>query len=220
MRATKAILILTGVLFLLFNPVSSKADTITFDLNYVFSGTTPSGSPPWLKAKFDDGGGTGSVTLTLTGYLGSQFVSEWDFNFNDSLNLNELGIIQSSGPSATITKDKNNVKADGDGKFDIGLGFDTSEGGNRFDDGDVAVFTLSLAGITANSFDFKSDTGGGEGVYHTGAHIQGIPPIPPATKTESGWIGDGVPVPEPGILILLGIAMSAIGAASWKISKL
>jgi hypothetical protein len=29
-----------------------------------------------------------------------------------------------------------------------------------------------------------------------------------------------VPVPEPGILILLGIAMSAIGAASWKISKL
>jgi len=27
-------------------------------------------------------------------------------------------------------------------------------------------------------------------------------------------------VPEPGILILLGIAMSAIGAASWKISKL
>jgi hypothetical protein len=29
-----------------------------------------------------------------------------------------------------------------------------------------------------------------------------------------------VPVPEPGILILLGIAMSAIGAASWRIRKL
>ena len=29
-----------------------------------------------------------------------------------------------------------------------------------------------------------------------------------------------VPVPEPGILILLGIAMSAIGAASWKIRKI
>jgi len=28
------------------------------------------------------------------------------------------------------------------------------------------------------------------------------------------------PVPEPGILILLGIAMSAIGAASWRIRKL
>jgi len=28
------------------------------------------------------------------------------------------------------------------------------------------------------------------------------------------------PVPEPGILILLGIAMSAIGVASWKIRKL
>jgi hypothetical protein len=29
-----------------------------------------------------------------------------------------------------------------------------------------------------------------------------------------------VPVPEPGILILLGIAMSAIGAASWRLRKL
>jgi hypothetical protein len=27
-------------------------------------------------------------------------------------------------------------------------------------------------------------------------------------------------VPEPGILILLGIAMSAIGAASWRLRKL
>ena len=36
-----------------------------------------------------------------------------------------------------------------------------------------------------------------------------------------GWVlvPDTATVPEPGILILLGIAMSAIGAASWKISK-
>lgn len=43
--------------------------------------------------------------------------------------------------------------------------------------------------------------------------------------TDAGLTQDSqslitVRVPEPGILILLGIAMSAIGAASWRLRKL
>jgi len=55
-----------------------------------------------------------------------------------------------------------------------------------------------------------------DGSLRIGLHIQAI-----ATGGGSdSYVNDGVKVPEPGILILLGIAMSAIGAASWKISKL
>ena len=41
-----------------------------------------------------------------------------------------------------------------------------------------------------------------------------------STGEYSGLAQDQLVVPEPGILILLGIAMSAIGAASWRLRKL
>jgi hypothetical protein len=48
---------------------------------------------------------------------------------------------------------------------------------------------------------------------------------PPGDYLRIGWAtsncaNDVVNVPEPGILILLGIAMSAIGMASWRIRKI
>ena len=49
---------------------------------------------------------------------------------------------------------------------------------------------------------------------------------PAAAHLQPPGIGDditgfaSVSIPEPGILILLGIAMSAIGMASWRISKI
>ena len=45
----------------------SHADQITFQLNQVYSGTSPAGSTPWLEARFEDVGGlnSGEVKLTL-----------------------------------------------------------------------------------------------------------------------------------------------------------
>ena len=219
MKTTKAILILAAAL-LLFYPVSSKADTLHLDVGFVFSGTAPSGgSSPWLTADFSSTT-AGTVTLTMKSFFTdigvNQFVTEWDFNIAPSLesSLGTFTFAHVSGPTASVSVGGNSFKADGDGFYDIMFGFPTSPSGSRFKDTLTSVYTITGDSITASSFDFLSAPGGGTGNFKTGAHVQGIP-----AGEGSGWIGN-VAVPEPGILILLGIAMSAIGAASWRIRKL
>jgi len=222
MKTTKAILILAGALCLLFYPVSSRA--LTFDLNYEFSeAASPTPPSPWIRLTFMDV--SGGVQLTISSLLhASEFVGTKGimFNLNPSLNANNLAFTYQSGLAATISTTNNNTdnnfKADGDGYYDIKFVWPTASSSVRFDDSDTAVYLIAgITGLSASSFGYFSYPGGGQGEYHAASHIQGITNTGQGT---SGWIGDGVPVPEPGILILLGIAMSAIGMASWRISKI
>jgi len=212
----KEVLIFVAALFLLFQPVSLRADTLTFNPRFLFSGTSPTGSPPWLTATFSSDA-PGTVTLTMSSSFKDtgEFVTEWDFNLNPALDPASLSIIYNSGPTASVSKGTNAFFADGDGYFDIEFLFPTDPQGSRFSDSKTSVYTIIGDSITASSFNYLSYINGGEGVYHTGAYIQGIP-----SGVGSGWIGNSIKVPEPGILILLGIAMSAIGVASYRIRKL
>jgi len=210
-----AAILASGLLF--FCPTHSKATTITFDLQYEISGgTPPAGTPPWLRATFDDDNTPGSVTLTLTALnlTGSEKVTEWDFNFDPSKNLNFLIITQTSGPTAdSITKDKNNLKGGGDGYFDIGIYFSPS--GPLFTVGSQAVFSLiSSEAITANSFNSFSNLkkkGSDLSNIHTVAHVQAIG----ESANLSGWVADQPPaaVPEPATMFLLGSGL--IGLAGF-----
>ena len=95
-------------------------------------------------------------------------------------------------------------KADGDGFYDIEIAFLTDAGlANHFSAGDAADFTITgIAALTANSFDFLSSPSGGQGVFATAAHVQGIGPEDPL----SGW----VTVPEPASLMLLLVGAGAM----------
>ena len=205
---------------------SAQASTLTLYLDYEFSkGQAPAGSQPpaWLTATFDDGGGTGTVTLTMSAsnLTGTEHVSWWGFNVNPTI-LNPqtfLNITHSSGETATAVKEATvndpgtgnagTFKADGDGFFDIVFNFETSNLPTRFTNGETSVYTITGTGITASTFDFSSINGGGNGTYKSAAHVLNTTGV---GTGGSGWIGgDENPpqevVPEPGFYLTLAPGM-------------
>jgi len=185
------------ILGLTMLPVPSQGATITYNLDYVFSGATPANSAPWLRVTFEDVAGGVQLTMEDLNLAAGEFLGKeaFDLNIDPNLTVAALGINWVSGRVADIvSKGEDAFKADGDGFYDILFGFNE---GNRFVAGDTSVYLLTLAGITANSFAFESTPGGGAGVYFAASHVQGI-------GCDSGWIGASTPVPEPLTLLLVG----------------
>jgi hypothetical protein len=186
---------------------SARAAVIAYDLSVEFSGATPpAGAAPWIRATFDDGGGTGSVTLTLASVnlVGTEFVSDWDFNLDPSLDPSALLF---SAPTKTgtfgdpvINLGVDAFQAAGDGMYDIEVAFDIAPPEDRFGAGDSVQYTITgIATLTASSFDFLSAPAGGSGPFPTAAHVQGIG----VEGANSGWVT--VPEPSAALLVLFGI---------------
>ncbi|HMQ16165.1 MAG TPA: hypothetical protein PKC49_09345, partial [Phycisphaerae bacterium] len=159
----------SGSLCALACAVAGHAAIIKFELSIEFSGATPpAGAAPWLTATFDDGGTPGSVDLTLetTNLVSNEFVFSWLFNLDPVLDPTSLSF---SAPSKTgaftdpvINTGVDAFMADGDGKFDIEVVFNSAGGpANRFGAGDSVKYTITgIAGLTAASFDFLSAPAG------------------------------------------------------------
>ncbi len=191
------------------------AGTVVFDSSIEFSnGTAPAGSPPWLRATFDDGGGSGKVNLKFeaTNLTLNEFVSGLYFNLDPSLNPLSLtfGPITKVGTfdDPSISTGVDGFKADGDGKYDLLFGFETSGkdgGSHRFGVGDsMSVDISGIASLTANSFNFLSAPDGGHGPFYTAAHVQGI--------GRSGDLSGWVTVPEPSSWLLASLGIGGCAA--------
>ncbi len=187
---------------LLTHAVDVRANTLTFSLCTEFSGATPpAGIAPWLTATFNDHDSPGSVDLTLdaTNLTGTEFVFDWYFNLDPSLNPAGLSFIKHSSDGAftdpAVLRGSNAYKADGNGYYDFVFDFDNAGGASRrFGVGDSITYSISgIPNLTVASFDFMSVMGGGTGQHLTAAHVGGI------NANYSGWIS----VPEPASVSLL-----------------
>ena len=236
----KLLLLITLVAGIIAFALPAQANTLTFfldtslpeDLDLGTYKPDPDGAAPWLKAVFNDGG-LKSVYLTLTANLGvgptdPNKVGVWYFNLDPELDatLLEFSVVGSpTAPAAkTIKTGSSDLKANGDGYFDIEFGFPLSAG-NPFDNSDEITYLItSSEDILAESFNFESvaKKGGsdsGENSWFTAAHIQSISTDPPG----STWIGgkggleeEGDPIPEPATMLLLGSGLIGIAVSGKK----
>ena len=205
-----AFLLVLGALLI----TPAQATTVTFNLGTVFSDTSvaPDGPAPYATVVFDDGGSSGSVTMTLTmsANIGQAILTQLYINFDDTLDVTKLELeydFASTGDEASnpINIGMNAFQADGDGLYDILFDFPPPPemGGNDefLTAGEVVIYNIiSEDAITANSFNFLSAPGGGEnGPFLAAAHFQrtGI------GQEDSAWVGAGV-IPVPAAVWLFG----------------
>lgn len=211
MRALGVILL---VVFVGLMGPGANATAITFDLDVEFSGAqSPMGPVPWLRAVIDDGGGSGSVTLTLIALnlVGSEFVTGWYLNVNPV--YGSLAIAHVGGVTGSASYSQNAYKADGDGKYDLLITLPNAPPSARFVAGATSEWTLTAVGLTAGDFDFLSYPDGGHGPFRTAAHVQGIG----TSGNGSGWVTESGEVPEPGTLALIAAGILGIAARRSRI---
>jgi hypothetical protein len=196
--------------------LQATAATVTFNYDQSFGAVAPDGPAPWATAVFDDGGGVGSVTLTMTvaGTVGMADVTAMYFNLDPLMDPTALSFtrVGGSGPAAGDTDIHlgiDDFQADGDGKYDILFDFPPPPGAQDglFNADEDLVYTITGTGLTADSFNYWAAPGGGKGPFLSVARFQSTGP----DGEYSDWVG-AVPVPAAvwlfgsGLLGLVGVA--------------
>jgi hypothetical protein len=204
--------VFAGFVLVVLVTSSATATTLTFGLDFEFSGGADpaSATTPWVSITLDDSfGGANTVRMTfeatnLTGGSTGESVNAFYLNFDTALDptlLSFTAIDTADSTPNAINTGLNAFQADGDGLFDIEFDMPPPPGNanSRLTGGESIVYDITYgSAIDVSSFDFMSEMGGGNGSYSAAAHITRI------NGNDSGWIG---PIPEPntGLLIALGL---------------
>jgi len=214
-----------GVALLAFGCASKCSAAMDLGFNQLFTGpgniAPASSGLPWSNALFtDNGDGTVNLLLSNPHLTGVESVSDFYFNFASasttvaSLNFSTVSSSGSfTGPS--FVKDQDNLKADGDGKYDFTIDFASgSNNAQTFGVGDTLLLKISSANPASNpihavDFNSLSVSSGGQGPYLAAAHIQNTPN---SAGANSAWVAanEMSVVPEPNFGFAAGLF--AVGA--------
>ncbi len=196
--------------------------TVTIDLGTVYTGATPSGTPPWISLAFTDAGAD-TVTLTISSLLedSSEFITRIWFNYLTEASLAGLSISNTGGIApSSIAWGNDLFTASGAGLFDVEIQFPPAgppANPARFNEADTSVYTITGTGVDETDFNFYSDGSGGNagnGVQKAAAHVQGIDVSP-----NSGHLGTEI-IPEPASLAVWGcLAMIGVPYGIWRRRK-
>lgn len=206
------------------------ANSLSFDLNWIFSPGTGSATNSFGTATFEDTG-TDTVKLTMTSVpsVGNWFITGWYFNFNFAGITSPLSISRVdpnlNPPSAATIGTSGGFKADGDGTFDLYFGYPTAANApGRFGPDMTDVYTFSGTGLSVEDFAIPGsnplspllsrDKDGARTGLPVAAHVQGFN----FGGNNSVWVTDnpdgggfGDPVPEPVTFVLVGMVLVAAG---------
>lgn len=220
------VLAATVALFATATPAFATVQTINLDT--VYTGFTPDGTSPWLKATFTYDGSSNVGTLDLTANLGPDFVGRNGFNglafYLSGNTLNSAAYV--SGTAASVVNIGAFTAPGALGAYNLQFWWNA----NAFNGTDTARYTLSFANmLTASPFVANAED------WLAYAHIQGITNTA-GGQTCSGWIvsGTGTPntdglegtcggtppptnVPEPGALGMFGLGVLLLGGfLGWR----
>jgi hypothetical protein len=189
---------------------SLQVSAASYLLDYEFSDADdPLGTITltFTDTTFDIGGTlVDGVQITIDNDLvDTEFLSELYFNIDPALDLADLTFDVVDGVPVTLTTDEDNLKADGDGWYDILLQYATANDNpadRYYGDSTDTVINVYFADLTtvltADAFDYLS-VESGNGSFVAAAHIQGIQVDYDGdgiyTDDGSGWITTAVPVP-------------------------
>lgn len=206
-----------------FLPVFVHADTFIYSISNPYSSnTTPTGGSPWATITFQDTASNHvKMTISMPDSMGSQFISQLNFNFNPSGSslLNSLRITNIGGivPDTIKTPSANNYNAGPAKDFDFQIEFETSNKytWKRLDGGSSSYFDITGTGLTASMFNFTNDAG--LGPFYTAVHIQNIS----GGGDSSVWAANGnVEVPEPSTYLLLATLLGGISVMKHRQKKM
>ena len=203
---------------------AGTAQAALFEIDFTTSGAfngnashvpaSPGSNTVFATAIFDDHGGSGSVTLTmsvLNNLTGGAYVNDWYFNVSSAPLTSVTFVPGGTAASSVSFTTVDGYKADGTGgNFDLRFQFPTNNPG-ELAQGHTSVYNLVGAGITANSFNAFSAGAGPGGPYLSALHVQGY--------GNSVWIGGdpgggggGSQIPEPATLALIGLGLFGLAA--------
>jgi hypothetical protein len=196
--------------------VSAQAVSLSFGLDTRYTGDLePEGTIPWLTATFtDDNQPDNSVLLTMEAgnLVGSEFVSQWYFNMDDTLVTDPFLVFTpvsgTTAPPSFGLNDKDAAGDDGAG-FDILFSFDRGNG-DGLGPGETSVYLIELTSdsvlnLNAESFNFTNEAGD----FYSVANVRGIDP----SVDDSGWIAATTTndIPEAASILTLGLGILGIG---------